>query len=303
MKIKQAAIALSVLGGLTLPLGVSAQSIVDQSMWDATNRTSPGTGESAWFASSRNVGTESFDNGNLVIGWSAAGGSAWGTTFSPSAPVSLAINETLKISMTFTPNGAINSGANTNRRFRLGLFDLSAAGRFTAEPYSDNGGPSGTNATGYFTSINFANGTFSANTGMEIRWRHLVENSSLLGSETTFTVLETGGTTTGGTAFGNKQYVMTYEVTRTGEDSLSILTSFWNEDDGIIASLAAVAGGSAFSNSFDSLSLRANNGADLAESFTIHNFSVGVIPEPSTYALFAGIGGLALVMLRRRMSR
>lgn len=323
-------IGLTIAGSISL-LAVSHGTIIlQQSSWSADGRLEstfldndsnllPLESRTAgWFGSSRNSGDATILNpdaegfGKLQLGISTAGSSAWGTTFWHE-PISLDVGEELTVSMTFQV-GELSTGTGSNRRVRVSIFNASQStgGIYYRDGYSDNGSETATGATGVGGFVSFREGTFSTNNALELAYRNNTSASGLLGSSGDWsTVGSVGGVDGEGLSLNGKSsftsngiYTMSYSIERladvNGDPTLRYTYSYFDSNMDVVATITEVETRAGAATAFDSLAIRPQSVGDFTDQIVLQEFTVSLIPEPSTYAIFFGIGALGLVFWHRR---
>jgi hypothetical protein len=157
------------------------------------------------------------------------------------------------------------------------------------------------NVTGYrfnvHVSTNLNESPFNLNKRTPINDDRLLSTNDVYASLSKTTL-----TAASGGLVSNEIYTIQFEIKRTGSDSVDLTASYYDNNNSLLAAVTASDSENAYFT-FDSMIYRPANLTNKGGVHNITGFSVEVIPEPSTYALFAGIGGVALVMLRRRMIR
>jgi hypothetical protein len=271
--------------------GYASTVLVDDTWADGTRNNTSLPIESAWYAAGASTLTPAV--GSMAGTVAAASSSTWWTYFTPAgSPASLAIGETLKVTLSFTPTGVVSS--NANRGLRFGVFDYTGGTPRT----TDGGSPSGVGVTGYMNSMNFGT-TFSANP-IQSMSRTNIPGANLLSASADFTSLGSGGAAAGSAGFTDGiKYTLEYSLTRNA-DSVDINTAFsagaWS------ISYSVTDTNSTRSFNFDTFVFRPARADQSASTITFSEFKVEVlqVPEPSSFVLFGGFGLLAFFFLRRR---
>ena len=269
-----------------------------------TTLLSESSNPATWFNSSSS-GTTLASDGKLSV---TAGRHAL-TYFAPSAtPQALAAGETLEVTfdLSFTTVGTTSGG------FRVGLFDSNGATRPTANNVSD--GFQGYDGYAFTFTPNPGSGSNSLN----LRRRLTSGSDQLLSTiaDTTYSVYGSG--TSSGSASGQvfqtgTVYAATYSVSRGSGNALTIDFNVtgggagWNFGKSYsitgpndlafdaFAVLSVSTGGSNFAiDNLRILHTAASGGLSALE------VGGGAIPEPSTYALGAGLAALGMAWWRRR---
>jgi hypothetical protein len=196
----------------------------------------------------------------------------------------LAVNETLQASFTFTAfaNQPISS-LTANNHFRIGLFD-------TSNTFTGNQGASpwtGSNA-GYQMGIGAGSASSNSQFGYRTNQANIVSFSSI-GTAQSHRI----------TSYADPVSVI-FSVTRT-ETGITLSGSYTqNSVTTTFTSVTPVT--SLFT--FDTLWIGYGSTNSVADrGFTIDNVSLTVIPEPSAFAALAGLGALGLAATRRRRGR
>lgn len=116
------------------------------------------------------------------------------------------------------------------------------------------------------------------------------------------TLIGTGGTSSTDSALvSGTQYNVTYSITRTGADTLSIAFSLTGSGvTGYSDSWTVASSSGAFYTAFDTFALSLGN-SNIFNSITLHDVSLSasIIPEPRSVAALLGLGALGLVAAMR----
>ena len=263
---------------------------------------------SGWFNSS--TSGISLLNGGLSV---SAGRHAL-TYFAPSAtPQALASGESLQVTfdLSFTTVGTTSGG------FRVGLFDSNGATR-----------PSANGVSAGFQGYDGYAFTFTPNPGpdtnsLNLRRRLTTGSDQLLTTtaDTTYSVFNSGNSSSSGSATGQvfqtgTVYAATYSVSRGSGNALTIDFSVtgggagWNfgksysitGPNDLAFDAFAVLSVSTNGSNFAIDNLRILHTAASSGGLSAQDVGGGAIPEPSTYALGAGLAALGLAVWRRRRS-
>jgi hypothetical protein len=240
--------------------------------------------ESAWYA---NVvaGTPSLSTsagalmGNILMFGTNAGSRLWITHFTPAgSPAELAVGETLKATLVFTPSN-VTASTTTSRGLRIGLFNFSEPGaaRVSGDGFStgSGGGAPGQNVTGYMLNMNFAQ-PFTINNPLQIMKRTDLATNNLMGASAVYTALTSGGGPAGSPGFANdRPYTLEFAVTRF--DGSVEITAKVSDNEGWSIAHTATDLTDPYTR-FDGFALRPNAVVDVAESLTFSRFTVEVLP-------------------------
>ena len=236
------------------------------------------------------------------------------TYFAPSAtPQALASGESLQVTfdLSFTTLGTTSGG------FRVGLFDSNGANRPTANGVS----------TGFQGYDGYAF-TFTPNPGsdtnsLNLRRRLTTGSDQLLTTtaDTTYSVFNSSNSSSSGSATGQvfqtgTVYAATYSVSRGSGTALTIDFSVtggaagWNfgksysitGPNDLAFDAFAILSVSTNGSNFAIDNLRILHTAASSGGISALDVGGGAIPEPSTYALGAGLAALGLAVWRRRRS-
>lgn len=260
------------------------------------------TGTTGWFSST--AGDISWSGGKLTYNTAPVppATSAVNThLLTHFEPVTLSLGSKLEITYTIAFS---NVPAGNSRSFRIGMFDsggaqISASGLGQSlSTFNDYDG---------YRTDHFLNLT-TGSTSNPIRFT----SRSGTGPSLIIDAAAYGTTSSQATTFGGYYaiqsdviYTTSYSIERTLDDELILTYAFWNSAvEGSGHARAHTLSGSSF-YTFDTLAFGVVN--TIADSFTLDNVNVtytaAAIPEPSTYALFGGLGALLVVgMMRRRRS-
>ncbi len=218
------------------------------------------------------------------------------TYFQPSgAPISLAIGESMQVTMSLNFTGV--GAQNTSRAFNFGLFDYTGGTRRV----TDGGSPGGAGVTGYRQSMNFGS-SFGVTNALQTQKRTTVADGNLLSTSGDFTTVGVNG---GGNAVSapgfvaGTPYTLTFSVTRTAASSLDLTTTI---TDGSALNLTqTVTDSTSPTFSFDTLAFRPTTGGTSATgiNFTEVKIDYTAVPEPSIAGLSL-IGILALMRFAKK---
>ena len=265
------------------------------------------SGTTGWFSSAAND-----------ISWNTSGSLRYNTT--PPQTGSTAVNTHLltyfdpvtlslgsKLEITYNISFA-NVPAANSRSFRIGMFDSSGA-QISASGLGQSLSTF-TDYDGYRTDHFFNLTAGSTSNPIRFTSRSGTGPSLIVDSPTgAYGTTSSQANTVGGyyAIQSNVVYATSYSIERTLDDKLVLTYAFWNPAvNGSGHARSHVLSGSMF-YTFDTLAFGVVN--TIADSFTLDNVLVthtapAAIPEPSTYALFGGLGALAIVgaIRRRRQS-
>lgn len=288
-------LSLAVAGSL------SAQTLLNEDFSDNERATQNLPGSSTWFLLT--APSASTSSSNLTA---AAGGLAFTqpatavttnivTFFTASgSPRAIVDGETLTVSFTLTLS-SLNASTSANT-IRFGLFNsgatptrvsadsTGASANFTSSAFSNDGGYQiGFNpgATATLVSVNERNAASVD-----------ASNTALFSSNTaTTTSLATSSLAIGATAA--TPFNVSFSIGRSGT-SYSLSST-------INGQTIAFTDTSISATSFDQFALQYSTAAvGTSGTITLDDLNISVIPEPSTFAALAGLGGLGFAAIRRR---
>lgn len=250
-------------------------------------------GEAAWYKGGGSNVVLNPTTGGMVFTRSDAGTSRLLATNFTST--SLSIGSTLVMDYTFSAS-AIASGNAFNTDNRLGVFNFNGSGQMTADNSSANG-PSLLGVGGYVVYFHLSS-TLAA-TPFTIN--KVSASPTTMSSGSSFTALSSPTTlvAASGGLSSNTEYTLRMALSYVSATQMDITVSFRDSTDAVLASVMA-SDTSSITATFDSFLYRAGTHNNFGQTQTITDFSVAAIPEPSTYAAFAGLAALGLVAYRRR---
>ncbi len=253
-----------------------------------------------WFKS-RSLDTITPGASNVLF----AEGQGSGSTFIMNFPTAnVAVGQTLTVSLSFTTGGTVNSG--TSNSFRFGVFNN--GGTPIAANFNSNspGASEFTNDFGYMFQHNFNGasslGMYARDPGAGAMPNTLLSTTASPGwlsitSETTGTPAPVAASTF---------YTMTLSLARIdgGYTFSSLLNGGATSE--YVRTLTDTTSGSIGLASFNSFAFYVNGGNAAISAIDISAMNISVatsaIPEPSTYAVLAGLCALGLVAYRRRLA-
>jgi hypothetical protein len=292
--------------------------------WTDGNRTSTSlpTDSPTWIGQSSGNGSNSVSPGSLdfvlptnslkVWEYFTSDNSAPDTNQPHNAVTQLGVGDQLLAWTTFTPTGV--TAASTSKNFRVGLFFDPTDGRVESDTNSDAGGGTSpwADAVGYGVQIPL-NSSSSNSNPLSIGKRTSSANTSLLGSNNSYTLAPTGGSAYSITSGNSYKLQLTLnvvsasqlDVTATLLQGTTVLATQTVSDLGstfggtAITPTSPLPGSSSIYTKFDQLFFReSDNTQSTGLSFTNWHVEVISIPEPGSIALLS-LGGLALLLRRR----
>ena len=199
----------------------------------------------------------------------------------PNLPVHLAVGNTMKLTISFTPSG-FNSFTN-NSSLRFGLFDYADGGTRVIADDTTAGGSTGNgnNVRGYMMSLDFGP-TFTVNSPQSLLARNVLNDNNLMGSTSDFMSLgsgPSGGGFSNAPAFqAQTPYTMVFSVTRNDVNSVILTNSITG--GGTNWTFSVTETNFAY-HRFDAFGLRPNSLETSADSFSVPNFKVEVLAGPA----------------------
>jgi hypothetical protein len=246
----------------------------------------------AWFTSASSS-TLTATTGAMTQVTGTSGRHALGYFTDFGSPVSLAIGERITVSFVVVFNRATALGT-TDNGFKVGLYDGSTGTRVAID--SHGGTSASTTFDNYFgyaamTNIGLADGNKAS-----IRERTSVINQAFIGSTTPYTTLGNNG----GPAQlfePGVEYGGLFSIERV-DDALLSLT--FTMSGGAIADYTITRTDETPSAiAFDTVAFHMNS--NQADSFTLKQVEISIVPEPAHFALLLGALGLLGVLIRRRL--
>jgi hypothetical protein len=223
--------------------------------------------------------------------------SSWTTYFTPEGSEVNLANPGNRIRVTWVFSTHDVNATNGSQNFRIALVDSPAASRLVA-----NGTPGNSTYTGYGIFGNMGE-TFGHSDPFELVER-VAGNSALLsasGSWTTAAPLGDDGTNGNAGYSDNTRYKFVMELRRTVANTLAVTATMDGgnlDGDGSLLSSGIDASPQTFI--YDTFALRPSSAATTTDQFDTHLFRVDfIVPEPVS-SLLLGLGGMALVLMRRR---
>lgn len=219
-------------------------------------------------------------NSSQKLSWAEDGSGMHEVIGRPFAPTTVAVGETLRLTYTFTTTSTLPT------IIRVGLYDF--ANTISAPGWATGSASIGGSYDGYNSFLRVNNST-EGNAARS-------DTGTILDNDAGKGPLQAGTNYSTNTSPYNlaasTAYVLTYEITRTAENSIT--TVFTLGDGSSVLQQVGGAYDSASSFIFDTVTLRNTSGTLLYDDINLE-----VIPEPSTLALAAvALSGIA--MRRRR---
>jgi len=301
---------------------VHAGTILLNDTWADGNRTSTSlpSDSPTWIGQSAGNGSNSVSPGSLdfvlptnsLKAWTyfTSDNSAPDTNQPHNAVTQLGVGDQMVAWTTFTPTGV--TAANTSKGFRVGLFFDPTDARVESDTNSDAGGGTSpwADAVGYGVQIPL-NSSSSNSNPLSIGKRTSSANTSLLGSNSSYTLAPTGGSAYSITSGNSYKLQLTLnvvsatqlDVTATLLQGTTVLATQTVSDLGSTfggtAVIGALPGNNAIYTKFDQLFFRnSDNTQATGLSFTNWHVEVNSIPEPASIALL-WVGGFTLLLRRR----
>lgn len=270
----------------------SATVIVDETFADGNRTTQNPPSSLAWF-SSQTPSNITTTTGSMTL--SGGSGSSAQSAVAYFSSISLAVGETMTLSLDFSPGGTLGI-AGTLNAIRFGAFNSNGGTIITAD--GQNPSMAANTYLGYVgrLNINQSGGT----TTTQILERGAAAGVLLTASSAYTAALGTTGSMVDSLSLSTT-YALTLTLTRATETSMAITFSLSGGDLDEVAT-ASYTDTSGIVTSFDSFgfSYWGNSGAGFSEA-TFSNIQVTVVPEPSTVAMAViGTLGAAGVAWRRR---
>ena len=190
------------------------------------------------------------------------------------APVSLAVGDTLTVTMNFTFNNV--AGQNGSSGFRIGVYDFADSSNSPKWATSDLSGSGvlGNGVKGYSLFQNFGV-TFNSASPMDIRSRTNLTSTTLLGTSGDHESLVTGpGSIANFPGFTNTgQYALTFVLFRTNATDMFVSATWQNLSGGATLTTAALDANAATFN-FDGIGFRPSTAASSATNITFNEVRV-----------------------------
>jgi len=300
---KLARLLLLASSAVALPALAGAQVLLNDPLNNTVRNNQNLPHEAAWYKGG---------GGNVVLNPTASGMEFYrsdagtsrllATNFVDStAGYTLAIGEVLRMDYTFKASAVPSGNAfNTDNRMGLISFAGAPAQRLSADNSSANG-PTVTNLTGYVIFFHLsdalASQPFTINKVNTAGTGTFSTAASFIALDSPTTLVEPTGGLVSGT-----EYTLRFDIARVSDTTVNVTATYLDNVGGIIASVMATDTAAA-TPTYDGFVYRSSTNANFGGTQTLTNFSVSVIPEPSTYAAIFGLGVLGFVAMRRRKQR
>jgi hypothetical protein len=196
-------------------------------------------------------------------------------------PVHLAVGNTMKVTIPFTPF-SFNSHTN-NQSLRFGLFDYADGGTRVVANDATAGGSAGNgvNVRGYMLSLDFGT-NFVTSSPLSFLARNNLNDINLLGSTSDYSSLGSGpsggGYSNAPSFLAGAQYTMVFSITRNDVNSVIITNSITG--GGTNWTFSVTETNFAY-HRFDAFGIRPNSLETTADGFGVPNFKVEVIAGPA----------------------
>lgn len=289
---------------LTAPLGAWGQIVLVNDNFADTDRIG-GLNGSSTTSSSPTIATATSTNMQWVVNGTSqltasASGMLWNMNSTSNRmaigyfPTVTVGSQAVTFAFTFTTG---NSGATANN-LRFALVNGSAAGYRTTDGFSSTDASYvGDTGYGFFSSGSTVGGGNTTNLGLNTYERVTTSSNDLLGTASVWGTAI--GSSSGATGYfaANTTYTFSVQMSHNA-GTLSITTSLTG---GNFSGMNYTTSDSTSPVlSFDTLAIRVGGGSNQFSNYNFESFTVSQIPEPSTYAAFAGLAALGLVAYRRR---
>jgi hypothetical protein len=259
--------------------------------------------ESAWFQGGGGSLNPAGANGPLEMimdgGPTGSSSSSWTTYFTPEGSEAnlSAPGHKLRVTWLFTTHEV--NATNTSQNFRVALVDSPGASRISA-----NGTPGNAAYAGYAIFGNMGE-TFGHAEPFELMERtNPASSSALLSSSGSWEDdgLAANGATNGNAGYSdNTTYKLVMELTRTPANELTVSATMTGGNvNGTGTMTVSATDASPQSFIYDTFALRPSGAASTTDQFDTHYFRVQfIVPEPAS-AMLLGLGGVAVLLMRRR---
>jgi hypothetical protein len=219
------------------------------------------------------------------------------------SPVQIGVGEGLRFEYTISYAGTMSSGG---VRFGLLNTDITPGARISADGFvqthtSFSGSPTPRGAAVWSDSI-------AANATATIRRRNTNNSQNILNSSTQYSTADSVPASTtfryAESIVADREYHTVFEIWNDGINDNRFVARQWymdGENEVVIYDMIFTSDvANAYIDSLDTVAFRIGG---IADSFTLSNLSIALVPEPSSWSLILGIGGMGLVLLRRRSRR
>ncbi len=265
--------AILIFSGLAAVIGAQAATLLDDTFADGTRTNQNLPTDAAWFVSTPSSWKTATNALTVTNGTSAI----LGVTYfgaNTNAPVSLAVGDTLTVTLNFTFNGV--AAQNGSSGFRIGVYDFadgSNSPKWATNDLSGNG-VLGSGVKGYSLFQN-CGVTFNNSSPMDLRSRTNLASTSLLGTTGDHKSLVTGpGSLANFPGFTNTgQYALQFILFRTNATDLFVTATWQNLSGGATLSTSVLDANAATFN-FDGIGFRPSTAASSATNITFNEVRV-----------------------------